>query len=764
MKKRLQIAVLLFIAVGVSLAFYYEKRGRTGEAPNLLENLNYVEQIWDSKYIDLGSAAFQPSLVRGWSGSKTDPDGTTYEETYTKTASLRFSCLHKTDRTIQVRCRTIPGSSRTQILIPMVNGNKLHGQRITDHFQPYSFDVPDSILNRGMNSLTFYFSLGRENAIKKLGTAFDSITLAEKNQTESAQALARSHSAFSDFQPAVDKGWFKTSSVVTAPPDSSLSLYIRVPEQSALKLGYGLGAGDRGSSCRFTVTIQSESRINSELMSRTIENRLLFPSSATDYLDLRPYGNRYVRIGLQASPVPGMQPPEKIHWDEARLITSSLNPAPRFSPEFGRGLLASRKTNVIIYLIDAQRADHLEPYGYPRPTSPNINEFSKTSVVFEKAYAQVSWTRASVASIQSGLYPSSHLVEDRLDAFPDNLPDLQSELRKHGYRAYGFVTNGNISSLFNFSKDFDNYIRLGEDKRRKEIHVQSDELYSTVEGFFNQNSYSVPMFLYVHATDPHAPYTPDPEFAMVAEDCDRNDPEMYNQHGTNARVFSRKEIDCMMSLYDSETRRADHNFGKLLNLLKVKNLYDNSIIIVTADHGESFFEHGIWGHGKSLYESEIRVPIIMHFPDNRFAGKRIQENVRHIDLFPTILSAFGVPAPVSVQGRSLLPLLLDHPVEEVPVFSELLLDQYSRLSIVYDGYKLIDNGKGTKYELYDLRTDPLEKENVVSQEPIRFNYMRFVMNRWADEQARRKAVLKKPKGAVLDKETEDILKALGYLQ
>lgn len=764
MRRSIFIGLTLAIAVAVSLAFYYEKRTRVEQYPDLLGNLKYVDQVWDTKYIDLGTPTFQEALIKGWSQVKAERDGTTYVETYSKTANVQFSVFHVTGRKMQVRCRTIPGSSTSQILIPMVNGKKLRAQRIGPDFQNYTFDVSPNLLNQGMNSLTFYFSLGKENDTRKLGAAFDYVSLLPAEEASNVETLSREHTAFSELKPAMHSTWFASEKVISAPPNSKLLLYFRVPENAAMQIGYGLASAVRGSACEFAISVHPEGEGSKELTRQTIVNRVFFPASATEFLDLKQYENRVVAIELSATAVPGKELPERVFWGKARLITASTSPEAPIKSDIGQGLLANQKTNVVIYLIDAQRADHLMPYGYARPTSPVINEFAKSSVVFEKAYSQVSWTRASVASIESGLYPSSHLVEGRLDAFPDNLPNLQSELRKHGYHAYGFITNGNISSLFNFGKDFDEYIRLGEDKNRKEIHVQSGPLIDTVERYFDNNPYSTPFFLYVHATDPHAPYTADPEFSLAIDGCDINNPEMFNQKGENSRIFSKEEIDCMESLYDSETRRADHNFGRLLDMLKRKNLYDNSIIIVTGDHGESFFEHGSWGHGKTLYESEIRVPIIIHFPHNRFAGMRIPDNVRHIDLLPTLLSAFGYPVPVSVEGRSLLPFLLNHPLPEIPVYSELLLDTLSRQSMVYDGYKLIDNGKGGHYELYDLRIDPQETKNIATQEPIRVNCMRMTMNRWADEEAKRKAALKKPKGAVLDQETEDVLKALGYIQ
>jgi hypothetical protein len=124
-------------------------------------------------------------------------------------------------------------------------------------------------------------------------------------------------------------------------------------------------------------------------------------------------------------------------------------------------------------------------------------------------------------------------------------------------------------------------------------------------------------------------------------------------------------------------------------LLKEKGLYDNSVILLTADHGESFMEHGKWGHGKTLYQSEIRVPLLIRFPANQMAGKRIRSVARHLDVLPTLLDLYQLPVPVSLQGSSLLPLLAEDQENEIPVFSELNLDRHRARSILSGNYKLI---------------------------------------------------------------------------
>jgi arylsulfatase A-like enzyme len=209
----------------------------------------------------------------------------------------------------------------------------------------------------------------------------------------------------------------------------------------------------------------------------------------------------------------------------------------------------------------------------------------------------------------------------------------------------------------------------------------------------------------------------------------------------------------------------------LIELLREEGVYNHTLIVLTADHGESFLEHNVWSHGRTLYQQEIRVPLIIHFPDSFDSGKKVLSAGRHIDIFPTILDWIGLSVPPGVQGHSLLPLMQSGKTVNTPIYCELVLDQADKRAVVLGQYKLIQNNDEVQpnrftswYELFDLKTDPMERLNLLTSRPILFGYLRSMLIEWSDSQTRRKSILKKPKGAVLDPETEETLKALGYLQ
>jgi arylsulfatase A-like enzyme len=165
-----------------------------------------------------------------------------------------------------------------------------------------------------------------------------------------------------------------------------------------------------------------------------------------------------------------------------------------------------------------------------------------------------------------------------------------------------------------------------------------------------------------------------------------------------------------------------------------------------------------------LYEPEIRVPLIVHFPGQEFRGKRVQGRARHVDLFSTMLQHGGVPAPAGTDSFSLIDLLNGSDAHDRPVFSELSLDGQNEKSLISGHYKIIHRGKGKpEYELFHLANDPLEKTNIFKQEPLVSGYMKQMLKRWSREQSKKGEAHKSEK-AVLDEDTEEMLRGLGYLQ
>lgn len=416
-----------------------------------------------------------------------------------------------------------------------------------------------------------------------------------------------------------------------------------------------------------------------------------------------------------------------------------------------------KSPNVLIYLVDTLRPDHLGCYGYPRAVSPNVDAFAEQAVLFEYAVGQASWTKPAVASIFTGLWPRSHGALRHTDKLPDELTTLAEALLSAGYRTAAVLTNPNVSKVFAFDQGFEDVMEKSEDE------IGYRQIVADAIQWLDSERMEEPFFLYVHTTEPHNPYQPRGRFL---EEFAPNSEEVIEIIRRNPR----KEIwdsddrirDQLVDLYDAEIATNDAKFGELVAFLKERNLFEPTLIIFVSDHGEEFLEHRRWGHGRNLHVEELNVALLVKFP-GQTSGYRVSEPVQHIDLFPTILENIGVAATQPLQGRVLGAFaggkwssLL---TADEPIFSHIQLGQQT--SVVSGNYKLVQRrraGSVARESLYDWRNDPRERHDLSADLPI-------LAATLAAKVARKLAEARPPKAekAVLDAATEERLRALGYV-
>jgi choline-sulfatase len=422
-----------------------------------------------------------------------------------------------------------------------------------------------------------------------------------------------------------------------------------------------------------------------------------------------------------------------------------------------------RPPNVVIYLVDTLRADHLGVYGYDKPTSPRIDAFARDAVVFEDAQAQASWTRPAVASIFTGLEPDRHDVQTRDDSISPESVTLAELLSASGYRTVGVVTNGNAGETFGFAQGFDRFVRAVQDDR------EADRV--NVLAFRELEEIEEPFFLWVHTIDPHAPYEPREEWRErfyfdSGSEKDLGDMEQLKafRRGDPATAEERREV---ISLYDAEIAFNDEYFGQLLDRLEELGFYDDAMIAFVSDHGEEFWEHDNWGHGHTLYEENLNVPLLVKLP-GRTGGGRVAETVQQTDLFATALDVAGVELPSYVNAISLRRWIEDDAFRAPPrdITSFLDLDGQEGASVIADGFKLIVPKKPTRLiglgpMLFDREADRDETRNLAEERELRMSYLRSLLARHREVSE----TFDYTAGtALMDPELVQELKALGYLQ
>jgi arylsulfatase A-like enzyme len=378
----------------------------------------------------------------------------------------------------------------------------------------------------------------------------------------------------------------------------------------------------------------------------------------------------------------------------------------------------SRPRNVVIVLVDTLRQDHLQFYGYHRETAPTLGRLAAEGAVFD-GISPTSWTKPAVASLLTGLHPLRHQAMAFSDGLPESVTTLAEVLSAHGYLSIGISGNSWTTEPAGFSQGFESLVLVQPDDLARQL-AAAKELNRAVASLVPR--LREPFFLYVHYVDPHLPY--DPAVAWdgrpLPPHLARRAPVKNEQLETSFQVprdpgLVREALD----LYDGEIRQVDSGIAALLRLLGKAGFADNTLLVVTADHGEEFEEHGRMGHGNTLYEEVIRVPLIFHLPGRIAAGARLGE-ASLMDVFPTVLDLLALPDETGeraalLDGASRAAELRTGLTEGSPARDFLLHLDYlngSALARRSQGFKLVVAKAPYAKELYKLRSDPGEQRNL----------------------------------------------------
>jgi len=403
-------------------------------------------------------------------------------------------------------------------------------------------------------------------------------------------------------------------------------------------------------------------------------------------VDLRRFAGRSVELELEAT--------------GADATISVAQPA-----LLGRAAGRSRP-NVILYVVDCLRADHVGAYGYGRPTTPQLDRLAADGVLFENVHACASWTKPSVGCLFTGLYPAFHGAQTVDDVMDTGNPTLAELFRAEGYATAAWIANPFVSANpFGLTRGFEQVVQVLDKPARVNINDLPADAADITRGlapWLKENA-DRQFFLYLHSLDLHAEYRRRPPFDRLFLSRDRKGDE--------------RQVD----LYDNELAYNDHEIGELVRLLKGQGLFDHTILAVTADHGEEFGEHGFTRHGHTLFEALLHVPLIVHVPRWPRRGQRVDVLASNLDVAPTLLDMAGLRPAEGFQGLSLRPALEGAAAPERPaVFAE----QLSPKEVLYAGrdrrYKYIDQLIPSPQEmLFDLTSDPGETRDLWAQEPER---------------------------------------------
>jgi arylsulfatase A-like enzyme len=457
----------------------------------------------------------------------------------------------------------------------------------------------------------------------------------------------------------------------------------------------------------------------------------------------------------------------------------ALGTAPKTAAPKSAATAPAKGPNVILIAVDTLRADHLSCYGSSNKT-PVIDALAADGTRFAHAYSQASWTRPSFATIFTSLYPSSHRAIHKSDALPDAVLTLAEVMQGAGYATIGFANNINIAPLFGFGQGFDEYVFLepefffGATESAAQLTIYNQlrlirerfiSKQKWVENYYQPADVVVrhgldwigkrdtkrPFFLFMHFMEPHDPYFVHPyngvAYARVANP--NPDPAL---------------ADTYRDAYDGAIRFLDGELQKLFADLKAKGLYEDALIVFTADHGEEFHEHGGWWHGTTLYDEQVGVPLIVKAPKGGSAGAVADAMVSSIDVAPTIIAGAGVAVPQTMVGKPLV-LRADAPAPRDHWFAESELEGNSVQAYRSNGMKVIlanpGNPRGLPdHQLFDVAHDPGEKNDLIATKTEVANQLTADMTAL---QQHAESIAVESTGTSIDAASEERLRALGYV-
>lgn len=659
----------------------------------------------------------------------------------------------------------------TQNLQLFMNGKSLPLLKLgeTGAFGVHDLEVPAELVQPGENQLLLRFGgttkLGGEDVAVALDyirvmAAADKSAQPRAAQDPQGQPEAQAAAEQPGKPPAAEKlplhhelvrdvaiGGAKRKALDVRAP-SKLSFYVDIPQQAALSFRVGQA---EGSGATAKVRVKAEGEPSKELFSQALS-----PTWREQVISLADFAGKVARVELVAEGSGG------VAWASPSVVVPEVKVDK-----------AEPAKHVIVLTIDTLRADRLRVYTpKSRVETPALDQFAQEGVVFVNAQSPENWTKPSVASILTGLYPATHGTKQSDSKLSDDALMISEVFKQAGFATGTFLANGYVSDKFGFAQGWDHYTNYIRENKT----TDAENVFGEAANWIEKNK-DRRLFVYIQTIDPHVPYDPPAEFLKKYDAGEyggqvspRKTPDLLEKAKRNppAVVFDARDHQRLEALYDAEISYHDAHFAKFIERLKQSGVYDDAMFVITSDHGEEFNDHGSYGHGHSVYQELLHVPFIVRRPGVVPAGKRIEEPVGTLDIAPTVLASAGLQVPDVMEGVD----RNAHMQGQVPAlpavaFSDFLDD---RRAIQAGRYKLILSGVNATF--FDLGKDPGEKQELdAATHPIARRYARILLGQflgapdlgdWLSSEPQRPSKRLDSVKTNIDEKTREGLKALGY--
>jgi arylsulfatase A-like enzyme len=644
-----------------------------------------------------------------------------------------------------------------QAVAVSLNDRLLGRLELAEGRRRYRMALPVEAQRAGANTLAFRCErvtpLAGPNG-GRLAAAFYSLTVGPEGDRGLEDLLARDAPA--------PLSVTDTALVQVGP--SILRYGLRLPSDAELRFTPSLhrAARDAGGWADLRVWLEDDSGREREVWHGRVDGQKR-PSEVRAALPGRP--GEIVRLALRVE-----GPPSRrfawVVWETPRVL-GRVPESPR-PAEADRRVERLRDSlagaSVLLIVLDAAGARHFHCYGYPRETTPEIDRIADEGVLFERAYTPAVFTLAAMSSLWTGLPPDESHRGVAYDApLPEVPPTLAERLSARGIHTAGFVANGMAGVSFGLHRGFAEFHEIYRDRGHR-----AEAFLEVLPPFFRAHK-GQRFFAYAHFREPHFPYDPPPPFdtrfgpdGPLSADERRFRPWYTAVNARKTRVTP-EQGEHLVRLYDGNLAAADAVIGALRRSLEQEGLWDRTVVIISADHGEALLEHGFISHGEQLYEESTWIPLVIRFPSGP-RRVRVPSFVDLLGLAPTIADVFGLAGGggtgPAFASRSLLPLVFGAPGQEA-VFSRTVGEK-PQYALRDASFRFVFNTRYGQEELYDLQKDPAEQVNVARTRPVVAAYYRQTLGQWIHGLAR--GAERPAARPELPKEVLDNLRALGYVR
>ncbi|MDQ3035315.1 MAG: sulfatase-like hydrolase/transferase [Myxococcota bacterium] len=738
-------------------------RGSQGETPAAARALRMQQDLLDiahladiehhGLYVDFGTPARMKYTIGHWR-TGWGSDGADGDETFTNAtdaARVYFPMRESAAITMRIRIKAI-GSRRLQIF---VNNRSLpEGISLAEgaEFRDYDVAIPADMIRAGENALLLRFGGTTRVGDENVAAAVSSIRFVPGTPAEGERFLAPDLGAL---VAQTDVGGTERRALAVRAP-TTLSYHVEIPRGARLVFGVG-GEGEVAGG-RARVVVHPEGGEATEVYSAALTNRWDDQS-----IDLSRFQGQVARIELigEASAAAGAES-GRVAWSVPALMV----PPPQVAQ-------TQPVRNVVVLLIDTLRASKLRPYNpQSRVQTPVLDRIASEGTLFERAQSQENWTKPSVASVLTGLTPMTHGTKTDAARLSADAEMVSEVFDGAGFATAMFSANGYVSDRFGFDQGWDHYTNYIRENRSTE----AENVFTEAGNFIEQHS-SERFFVYIQTIDPHVPYDPPAEFLSMYDSRTDYAGQVRNRmtgdllerakRNPPTVTFDASDRRRLEALHDGEISYHDAQLGRFLERLSALGHAEDTLVVITSDHGEEFNEHGSWGHGHSVYQELLGVPLIFWRPGT-VPVQRVAHTVSTVSISPTVLQLTGIDGLRRAEGRSLVPDLRGEVLQGPQVaFSDFLDD---RRVIRAGRWKLILRGHNPT--MFDLESDPGEQRELdMNDHPIAGRYLRVMIGQYlgAADRGNWLSATQQARGAVsgvstaLDAETCAQLRAMGYV-